>query len=104
MIDTLWVFCIIFALLQVIVVVLLLTGHGDNFLVMEKKRDQYHLDRVRILTIILSISAIIFCIVLPLMMTIDNREGVLMVAGVILAVVVIVAILINTWAKKKYEY
>jgi len=104
MIDTLWVFCIIFALLQVIVVVLLLTGHGDNFLVMEKKRDQYHLDRVRILTIILSISAIIFCIVFPLMMTIGNREGVLMVAGVILAVVVIVAILINTWAKKKYEY
>jgi hypothetical protein len=38
------------------------------------------------------------------MMTIGNREGVLMVAGVILAVVVIVAILINTWAKKKYEY
>ena len=104
MIDTLWVFCIIFALLQVIAVVLLLTGHGDNFLVMEKKRDQYHLDRVRILTILLSISAIIFCIVFPLMMTIDNREGVLMVAGVIFAVVVIVAILINTWAKKKHEY
>jgi hypothetical protein len=34
------------------------------------------------------------------MMTIDNREGVLMVAGAILAVVVIVVILINTWAKK----
>ena len=100
MIDTLWVFCIIFALLQVIVVVLLLTGRGENFLVMEKKRDQYHLDRVRILTIILSISAIIFCIFFPLMMTIDNREGVLMVAGAILAVVVIVVILINTWAKK----
>ena len=100
MIDTLWVFCIIFALLQVIVVVLLLTGRGENFLVMEKKRDQYHLDRVRILTIILSISAIIFCIVFSLMMTIDNREGVLMVAGAILTVVVIVVILINTWAKK----
>ena len=101
MIDTLWVFCIIFALLQVIVVVLLLTGRGENFLVMEKKRDQYHLDRVRILTIILSISAIIFCIVFPLMMTIDNRNGVILAAGAILAVAVIIVILIQTWAKKK---
>jgi uncharacterized membrane protein len=100
MIDTLWVFCIIFALLQVIAVVLLIKGRGERLLVVEEKRHLYHLDRVRILTIILSISAIVFCIVFPLMMTIDNRNGVILAAGAILAVVVIVVILINTWAKK----
>jgi hypothetical protein len=101
MIDTLWVFCIIFALLQVIAVVLLIKGRGERLLVVEEKRHLYHLDRVRILTIILSISAIVFCIVFPLMMTIDNRNGVILAAGAILAVAVIIVILIQTWAKKK---
>ena len=100
MIDTLWLFCIIFALLQVIAVVLLIKGRGERLLV-EEKRHLYHLDRVRILTIILSISAIVFCIVFPLMMTIDNRNGVILAAGAILAVAVIIVILIQTWAKKK---
>ena len=101
MIDTLWVFCILFALLQVIAVVLLIKGRGERLLVVEEKRHLYHLDRVRILTIILSISAIVFCIVFPLMMTIDNRNGVILAAGAILAVAVIIVILIQTWAKKK---
>ena len=101
MIDTLWVFCIIFALLQVIAVVLLIKGRGERLLVVEEKRHLYHLDRVRILTIILSISAIVFCIVFPLMMTIDNRNGVILATGAILAVAVIIVILIQTWAKKK---
>ncbi len=101
MIDTLWVFCIIFALLQVIAVVLLIKGRGERLLVVEEKRHLYYLDRVRILTIILSISAIVFCIVFPLMMTIDNRNGVILAAGAILAVAVIIVILIQTWAKKK---
>ena len=101
MIDTLWVFCIIFALLQVIAVVLLIKGRGERLLVVEEKRHLYYLDRVRILTIILSISAIVFCIVFPLMMTIDNRNGVIQAAGAILAVAVIIVILIQTWAKKK---
>ena len=91
----------IFALLQIIAVVFLLKGRGERMLVVEEKQHLYHLERVRILTIILSISAIAFCIVFPLMITIDNQDGVLWTAGAILAVAVIVALLIQTWAKKK---
>jgi len=100
MIVAIWVVCIIFALLQVIAVVLLIKGRVERLLVVEEKRHLYHLDRVRILTIILSISAIVFCIVFPLMMTIENRNGVILAAGAILAVAVIIVILIKTWAKK----
>ena len=102
MIVTLWVFCIIFALLQVIAVVFLLTGRGEKFLVVEEKRDQYHLDRVRILTIILSISATALSITVPLL--INNPKAITLASGVCLAVIVIIVILIKTWAKKKYEY
>jgi hypothetical protein len=101
MIDAIWPFCMIFALLQIIAVVFLLKGRGERMLVVEEKQHLYHLERVRILTIILSISAIAFCIVFPLMITIDNQDGVLWTAGAILAVAVIVALLIQTWAKKK---
>jgi hypothetical protein len=101
MIDAIWAFCMIFALLQIIAVVFLLKGRGERMLVVEEKQHLYHLERVRILTIILSISAIAFCIVFPLMITIDNQDGVLWTAGAILAVAVIVALLIQTWAKKK---
>ena len=101
MIDAIWAFCMIFALLQIIAVVFLLKGRGERMLVVEEKQHLYHLERVRILTIILSISAIAFCIVFPLMITIDNQDGVLWTAGAILAVAIIVALLIQTWAKKK---
>ena len=101
MIDAIWAFCMIFALLQIIAVVFLLKGRGERMLVVEEKQHLYHLERVRILTIILSISAIAFCIVFPLMITIDTQDGVLWTAGAILAVAVIVALLIQTWAKKK---
>jgi hypothetical protein len=101
MIVAIWIICIIFALLQLIAVVLLIKGRGERLLVVEEKRYLYHLERVRILTIILSISAIAFCIVFPLMMAIDNKYGVLLTTGAILAVGVIVAVLIQTWAKKK---
>ena len=101
MIDAIWIFCIIFALLQLIAVVLLIKGRGERLLIVEGKRHLYILERIRILTIILSISAIAFCIVFPLMMTIDNKNGVILAAGAILAVAVIVVLLIQTWAKKK---
>ena len=101
MIDAIWIFCIIFALLQLIAVVLLIKGRGERLLIVEGKRHLYILERIRILTIILSISAIAFCIVFPLMMTIDNKNGVILAAGAILAVVVIVVLLIQTWAKRK---
>ena len=101
MIVTIWIFCIIFALLQLIAVVLLIKGRGERLLVVEEKRHLYNLERVRILTIILSISAIAFCIVFPLMMTIGNKNEVTLAAGAILTVAVIVVLLIQTWAKKK---
>ena len=101
MIVAIWTICIIFALLQLIAVVLLIKGRGERLLVVEGKRHLYHLERVRILTIVLSISAIVFCIVFPLMMTIDNKNGVTLSAGAILTVAVIVVLLIQTWAKKK---
>ena len=101
MIVTIWIFCIIFALLQLIAVVFLIKGRGERLLIVEGKRHLYILERIRILTIILSISAIAFCIVFPLMMTIDNKNGVIRAAGAILAVAVIVVLLIQTWAKKK---
>ncbi len=101
MIAAIWTICMIFALLQLIAVVLLIKGRGERLLVVEGKRHLYHLDRVRILTIVLSISAIVFCIIFPLMMTIDNRNGVILSAGAILAIAVIIVVLIKTWAKKK---
>ena len=101
MIVAIWIFCIIFALLQLFAVVLLIKGRGERLLVVEGKRHLYNLERIRILTIILSISAIAFCIVFPLMMTIDNKNGVILAAGAILAVAVIVVLLIQTWAKRK---
>ena len=101
MIVAIWIFCILFALLQLIAVVFLIKGRGERFLVVEEKRHLYNLERVRILTIILSISAIAFCIVFPLMMTIGNKNEVTLAAGAILTVVVIVVLLIQTWAKKK---
>ena len=101
MIVAIWIFCIIFALLQLIAVVFLIKGRGERLLVVEEKRHLYNLERVRILTIILSVSAIAFCIVFPLMMTIDNKNGVTLAAGAILTVAVIVVLLIQTWAKKK---
>jgi hypothetical protein len=101
MIVAIWIICIIFALLQLIAVVLLIKGRGERLLVVEEKQHLYHLERVRILTIILSISAIAFCIVFPLMITIDNRDGVLWATGTIVAIAVIIALLIQTWAKKK---
>ena len=101
MIVAIWIFCIIFALLQLIAVVFLIKGRGERFLVVEEKRHLYNLERVRILTIILSISAIVFCIVFPLTMTIGNKNEVTLAAGAILTVVVIVVLLIQTWAKKK---
>ena len=101
MIDAIWIFCIIFALLQLIAVVFLIKGRGERLLIVEGKRHLYILERIRILTIILSISAIAFCIVFPLMMTIDNKNGVILAAGAILAVAVIVVLLIQTWAKRK---
>ena len=101
MIVAIWIFCISFALLQLIAVVLLLKGRGKSLLVVERERHLYNLERIRILTIILSISAIAFCIAFPLMMTIDNKNGVILAAGAILTVAVIVVILIHTWAKKK---
>lgn len=101
MIDAIWIFCIIFALLQLIAVVFLIKGRGERLLIVEGKRHLYILERIRILTIILSFSAIAFCIVFPLMMTIDNKNGVILAAGAILAVAVIVVLLIQTWAKKK---
>jgi len=101
MIVAIWIFCIIFALLQLFAVVLLIKGRGERLLVVEGKRHLYNLERIRVLTIILSISAIAFCIVFPLMMTIDNKNGVTLAAGAILTVAVIVVLLIQTWAKKK---
>ena len=101
MIVAIWIFCIIFALLQLIAVVFLIKGRGERLLIVEGKRHLYILERIRILTIILSISAIAFSIVFPLMMTIDNKNGVILAAGAILAVAVIVVLLIQTWAKKK---
>jgi hypothetical protein len=101
MIVAIWIFCIIFALLQLFAVVLLIKGRGERLLVVEGKRHLYNLERIRILTIILSVSAIAFCIVFPLMMTIDNKNGVTLAAGAILTVAVIVVLLIQTWAKKK---
>ena len=101
MIVAIWTICIIFTLLQLIAVVLLIKGRGERLLVVEGKRHLYHLERVRILTIVLSISAIVFCIVFPLMMTIDNKNGVTLSAGAILAIGVIIVVLIKTWAKKK---
>ena len=101
MIVAIWTICIIFALLQLIAVVLLIKGRGERLLIVEEKRHLYNLERVRILTILLSVSAMVFCIVFPLMMTIDNRNGVILAAGAILAVAVIIVILIQTWAKKK---
>lgn len=101
MIVAIWIFCIIFALLQLIAVVFLIKGRGERLLVVEEKRHLYNLERVRILTIILSISAIAFCIVFPLMMTIGNKNEVTLAAGAILTVAVIVVLLIQTWAKKK---
>ena len=101
MIVAIWIFCISFALLQLIAVVLLLKGRGKSLLVVERERHLYNLERIRILTIILSISAIAFCIAFPLMMTIENKNGVILAAGAILTVAVIVVILIHTWAKKK---
>jgi hypothetical protein len=35
------------------------------------------------------------------MMTIDNKNGVMLTAGAILAIGVIIVVLIKTWAKKK---
>jgi len=101
MIVAIWIFCIIFALLQLIAVVLLIKGRGERLLIVEEKRHLYNLERVRILTVILSISAIAFCIVFPLMMTIGNKNEVTLAAGAILTVAVIVVLLIQTWAKKK---
>ena len=101
MIVAIWTICIIFALLQLIAVVLLIKGRGERLLVVEGKRHLYHLERVRILTIVLSISAVVFCIVFPLMMTIGNKNEVTLAAGAILTVAVIVVLLIQTWAKKK---
>jgi len=101
MIVAIWIFCIIFALLQLFAVVLLIKGRGERLLVVEGKRHLYNLERIRVLTIILSISAIAFCIVFPLMMTIDNKNGVTLAAGAILTVAVIVVLLIQTWARKK---
>ena len=101
MIVAIWIFCIIFALLQLIAVVFLIKGRGERLLVVEEKRHLYNLERVRILTIILSISAIAFCIVFPLMMTLGNKNEVTLAAGAILTVAVIVVLLIQTWAKKK---
>ena len=101
MIVAIWIFCIIFALLQLFAVVLLIKGRGERLLVVEGKRHLYNLERIRILTIILSVSAIAFCIVFPLMMTIDNKNGVTLAAGAILTVAVIVVLLIQTWARKK---
>ena len=101
MIVAIWTICIIFALLQLIAVVLLIKGRGERLLVVEGKRHLYHLERVRILTIVLSISAIVFCIVFPLMMTINNKNGVLLAAGTIAVIGVIIVGLIKTWAKKK---
>ena len=101
MIVAIWTICIIFALLQLIAVVLLIKSRGERLLVVEGKRHLYHLERVRILTIVLSISAIVFCIVFPLMMTIGNKNEVTLAAGAILTVAVIVVLLIQTWAKKK---
>ena len=96
-----WIICIIFALLQLIAVVFLIKGRGERLLVVEEKRHLYHLDRVRILTILLSVSAMVFCIVFPLMMTINNKNGVLLAAGTIAVIGVIIVGLIKTWAKKK---
>ena len=96
-----WIICIIFALLQLIAVVFLIKGRGERLLVVEEKRHLYHLDRVRILTILLSVSAMVFCIVFPLMMTINNNNGVLLAAGTIAVIGVIIVGLIKTWAKKK---
>ena len=101
MIVAIWIFCIIFALLQLIAVVFLIKGRGERLLIVEGKRHLYNLERVRILTIILSISAIVFCIVFPLMMTLGNKNEVTLAAGAILTVAVIVVLLIQTWAKKK---
>ena len=101
MIVAIWIFCIIFALLQLFAVVLLIKGRGERLLVVEGKRHLYNLERIRILTIILSVSAIAFCIVFPLMMTIDNKNGVTLAAGAILTVAVIVVLLIQTWARKE---
>ena len=96
-----WIICIIFALLQLIAVVFLIKGRGERLLIVEEKRHLYHLDRVRILTILLSVSAMVFCIVFPLMMTINNKNGVLLAAGTIAVIGVIIVGLIKTWAKKK---
>ena len=96
-----WIICIIFALLQLIAVLFLIKGQGERLLVVEEKRHLYHLDRVRILTILLSVSAMVFCIVFPLMMTINNKNGVLLAAGTIAVIGVIIVGLIKTWAKKK---
>ena len=101
MIVAIWTICIIFALLQLIAVVFLIKGRGERLLVVEEKRHLYHLDRVRILTILLSVSAMVFCIVFPLMMTINNKNGVLLAAGTIAVIGVIIVGLIKTWAKKK---
>ena len=43
----------------------------------------------------------VFCIVFPLMMTINNKNGVLLAAGTIAVIGVIIVGLIKTWAKKK---
>ena len=101
MIVAIWTICIIFALLQLIAVVFLIKGRGERLLVVEEKRHLYHLDRVRILTILLSVSAMVFCIVFHLMMTINNKNGVLLAAGTIAVIGVIIVGLIKTWAKKK---
>jgi len=99
--TSIWVVCILMALIFISSIPMFLCGKGDNFLVKEELRHLYQTERLRILMAALSFFASVFCLSIPFIVK-GNFENLLFImTGGFFILVIVIMILVKTWAKNK---